>query len=193
MPADPNPSRERAQSTFTVNLGGEAKREDRTAQWPRTGALLLLYQAAAGIPPAQIAAEMGLEVELLDAVFDDLSKRLRSSERVAAVFSELAHGRTLDQAAEQLAVATSELVAELRPTELLIQAVSAAIMARTALPRAPAPYVGYSLKGPLRTMPVRLPEGHYQRLKEWAEEHSFPMAVVVRGLVERFLDDQRAP
>ena len=39
-------------------------------------------------------------------------------------------------------------------------------------------------------IPVRLTEEQYRRLKEWCAAHDFPMAVVVRGLVERFLDDQ---
>ncbi len=39
------------------------------------------------------------------------------------------------------------------------------------------------------TIPVRLSEALHQRLKQWAVEHNFPMAVVVRGLIERFLDD----
>jgi hypothetical protein len=39
------------------------------------------------------------------------------------------------------------------------------------------------------TIPVRLSEAQHQRLKQWAAKHNFPMAVVVRGLIERFLDD----
>jgi len=38
------------------------------------------------------------------------------------------------------------------------------------------------------TIPVRLSEAQHQRLKHWSAEHNFPMAVVVRGLIERFLD-----
>lgn len=38
------------------------------------------------------------------------------------------------------------------------------------------------------TIPVRLSEVQHQRLKAWATAHNFPMAVVVRGLIERFLD-----
>ena len=38
------------------------------------------------------------------------------------------------------------------------------------------------------TIPVRLSEAQHQRLKQWSAEHNFPMAVVVRGLIERFLD-----
>jgi len=38
------------------------------------------------------------------------------------------------------------------------------------------------------TIPVRLSESQHRRLKQWSAEHNFPMAVVVRGLIERFLD-----
>ena len=45
-----------------------------------------------------------------------------------------------------------------------------------------------------QTIPVRLPEAQHRRLKEWCAEHGFPMAAVVRGLIDRFLDswEQRA-
>lgn len=39
-------------------------------------------------------------------------------------------------------------------------------------------------------MPVRFPVPLYERLKQWCEQNNFPMAVVVRGLVERFLEEQ---
>lgn len=43
--------------------------------------------------------------------------------------------------------------------------------------------------GPDQIMiPVRLSEAQHRRLKQWSAEHNFPMAVVVRGLIERFLD-----
>lgn len=176
----------------TVSLSGEPWRGEQTARWPRTAALLLLYQAAAGVAAEQVAAEVGLEIEVIHAIFDDLSRRLRRTEPLGAVFGELAQGRRLSQAAENLGRNPEDLASSLAPSETLIRAVAAA-MARAALPRAPTPYVGYSPRGPLRTMPVRLPEEHYQRLKDWSEEHNFPMAVVVRGLVERFLDDQQPP
>jgi hypothetical protein len=38
------------------------------------------------------------------------------------------------------------------------------------------------------TVPVRLSEAQHRRLKQWCAEHNFPMAVVVRGLIDRFLD-----
>ncbi|MGH2706626.1 MAG: hypothetical protein ACRDJ4_16525 [Actinomycetota bacterium] len=40
-------------------------------------------------------------------------------------------------------------------------------------------------------VPVRLAEEQHRRLKEWCKEHGFSMAVVIRGLVERFLEDQQ--
>lgn len=52
--------------------------------------------------------------------------------------------------------------------------------------------------GPLgpgqQMVPVRLTESQHRQLKDWCVKHNFPMAVVIRGLLERFLDDweQRA-
>jgi hypothetical protein len=39
-------------------------------------------------------------------------------------------------------------------------------------------------------LPVRLPPDLHERLRRWSNEHGFSMAAVVRGLVERFLDEQ---
>ena len=38
--------------------------------------------------------------------------------------------------------------------------------------------------------PVRLPPELHERLRRWSSDHGFSMASVVRGLVERFLDEQ---
>jgi hypothetical protein len=38
--------------------------------------------------------------------------------------------------------------------------------------------------------PVRLPPDLHERLRRWSSDHGFSMASVVRGLVERFLDEQ---
>jgi hypothetical protein len=37
---------------------------------------------------------------------------------------------------------------------------------------------------------IRLPAQQHERLRDWCAEHNFTMAAVVRGLVERFLEDQ---
>lgn len=47
--------------------------------------------------------------------------------------------------------------------------------------------------GDLKVLPVRLPVTDYERLRAWAGEHQFSMAVIVRTLVERFLDGQAVP
>lgn len=46
--------------------------------------------------------------------------------------------------------------------------------------------------GGQRMVPFRLPDPLYERLKMWCGQHGFAMAVVMRGLVERFLDEQEA-
>lgn len=44
-----------------------------------------------------------------------------------------------------------------------------------------------------KVVPIRFPPRVYEELKGWCEEHQFPMAAVVRGLVERFLQSQGLP
>ncbi|MGA2012145.1 MAG: hypothetical protein ABSH51_16710 [Solirubrobacteraceae bacterium] len=180
-----------ALSSFMVDPGAVAGRAQGQMRWPRTGALLLLRQAAADVAPAQLATDLGLEPEILMAIFNDLSTRVGDSQRLGAVFGELAQGHTVSEAADRLGTAVVDLAEELSPSEALVGVVSSVMMSRIALPRPPAPYLGYSPRGPLRTMPLRLHEEHYQRLKDWSDAHNFPMAVVVRGLVERFLDSQK--
>jgi hypothetical protein len=38
---------------------------------------------------------------------------------------------------------------------------------------------------------IRLPAERHAELRTWCNEHSFTMAAVVRGLIERFLDENR--
>jgi hypothetical protein len=42
----------------------------------------------------------------------------------------------------------------------------------------------------LKVLPVRLPAADYERLRSWSRSHGFSMAVIVRTLVERFLEGQ---
>jgi hypothetical protein len=44
--------------------------------------------------------------------------------------------------------------------------------------------------GPWQSVPVRLSVEQHERLKHWCQANGFTMAVVLRGLVARFLDDQ---
>ena len=47
--------------------------------------------------------------------------------------------------------------------------------------------------GSLRMVPVRLSAEQHDALKQWCEANEFSMAVVIRGLVDRFLDSQQRP
>jgi hypothetical protein len=40
-------------------------------------------------------------------------------------------------------------------------------------------------------VPVRFPADQHARLREWCTQHGFSMATVIRGLVAKFLEDQR--
>jgi hypothetical protein len=46
------------------------------------------------------------------------------------------------------------------------------------------------MTGPTAMLPVRLPPDLHERLRGWSGANGFSMASVVRGLVERFLDEQ---
>jgi len=40
---------------------------------------------------------------------------------------------------------------------------------------------------------IRLPADRHAQLRDWCTEHGFSMAAVVRGLVDRFLEEQTDP
>jgi hypothetical protein len=52
------------------------------------------------------------------------------------------------------------------------------------------PPLGPETGGPWQSVPVRLSTDQHERLKQWCQANGFTMAVVLRGLVARFLDDQ---
>lgn len=155
--------------------------------WERRSAAVALRALASGVAVDQLASDLQLDADTLRKALIDLARRSASSQRLSEVLHRLAAGATIAQAAEDLDLAEAQVAAELEPTDELAGALAAAVMGRSVLP---AELSGGSAHGPLRTMPVRFPEPQYQRLKHWSEEHNFPMAVVVRGLVERFLDEQ---
>jgi hypothetical protein len=47
-----------------------------------------------------------------------------------------------------------------------------------------------SLHGEHQGVLIRLPVEQHTRLREWCAKHNFSMATVVRGLVDRFLEQQ---
>ncbi len=159
---------------------------------PRWAAALVLRRLADGEGVEDLCRDMGLGEDVLSAALRDVARRTRSSEPRAQLFRWLAEGgRADDRAATDLGLTREQLNDALEPTDALLDTVSGAIVARSAVPSPLSSAVGHSPQGPLRTMPVRFPEAQYERLRAWAESHNFPMAVVVRGLVERFLDEQQ--
>jgi hypothetical protein len=54
------------------------------------------------------------------------------------------------------------------------------------------PPLGPETGGPWQSVPVRLSTEQHERLKLWCQASGFTMAVVLRGLVARFLDEQAA-
>jgi hypothetical protein len=59
-------------------------------------------------------------------------------------------------------------------------------------PQMTPPPIGPETGGPWQSVPVRLSTEQHERLKQWCQANGFTMAVVLRGLVARFLDDQAA-
>jgi hypothetical protein len=57
-------------------------------------------------------------------------------------------------------------------------------------PQVTPPPLGPEGGGPWQSVPVRLSTEQHERLKQWCQANGFTMAVVLRGLVARFLDDQ---
>jgi hypothetical protein len=108
---------------------------------------------------------------------------------------------------EQDAVLTELLGAKVvggrpEPTGGLVSRLDPAWASATAMEMTPSPSppaVGERLSpfsprlrggGPWQTVPTRLSVEQYERLKQWCQANDFTMAVVLRGLVERFLDEQ---
>jgi hypothetical protein len=158
--------------------------------WPTWAARLIVHAIIDGATVDQLAAELQLEADVVRSTLRDAARRQPESGSRARLLELVADGSTIAEASEELGLALPQARDELEPTHALTGAISAALTARTALPRPPI-RLEAAPQGPLRTVPVRFPKQQYERLKAWSEEHNFPMAVVVRGLVERFLDEQQ--
>jgi hypothetical protein len=193
----PDPMTTRHDYARTLNLGpslmptfhGAQIDVGRSTSSGMRDAALILHRLAAGATVEELARLLELDPDLLNAVLHDLGARRYESGRLGKIFQQLADGKPTAQIAVELGVTENEIADELEPTDQLTSIVCAVLTTRAALSSPPPHAVGAS--GPLRTMPVRFPEQQYQRLKRWCEEHKFPMAVVVRGVVERFLDEQQ--
>ncbi len=120
-----------------------------------------------------------------------------ASDPAGSALRLLADGRTRAEVAEELKISEEQVTTALEELLPLSHVLQASVAVRSVVPTAPAlPFPpGLGLGGAMgagehQMVPVRFPEPQYRRLKEWCSEHGFSMAVVVRGLVERFLDDQ---
>jgi len=161
------------------------------SRWEGWGGSVILRRLAEGASVVGVAGECGVEPDVLRAALRDVVKRPKTGERSRQIIERLAEGRPISEAAAEVGIKEERVAAELVASETLAGALGAALSMRAALPLPPSESLATSTHGPLRTMPVRFPEPQYERLKQWCEQHGFPMAVVVRGLVERFLDEQQ--
>lgn len=177
-------------STGAIGFAGPPRELSASAPWRRWSASLILHRLTEGVTVDQLASDLELAPDVMRAALRDLARRSQVSKRLAGILDRLADGDTITEAASRLQMTEEEVVTELSPTEALERGFAGTLMARAAMPVEPSGYLGAPAQGPLRTMPVRFPEPQYHRLKDWSEAHNFPMAVVVRGVVERFLDEQ---
>ena len=155
----------------------------------------------AGQDVEQIAKSCGIRVDAARAALHQIAAHPDAKEPLASILRLIGDGHSRAEVATELDVSHEELSAALDPLSSsplqhkLTHAFSTAAVARP-LVGAPAgsarKLVGSGALGPgaQQVVPVRFPEAQHQRLKDWCATHGFPMAVVVRGLVERFLDDQ---
>lgn len=126
-----------------------------------------------------LARTEGMSPDAVRAGILGLASRPGAVDPLPALLRLVAEGRPVREARRELEVTDeqfTEVVRALMPAD-------ASVPSRFF----PAPPLG---AGPQRVVPVRFPETQYERLKAWCTVNGFPMAAVVRGLVERFLDDQ---
>ena len=151
---------------------------------------LVLGRLAEGESVEELARELAVDERAIRLVLGDLTERRHLPDELRGIFRLLAAGKSLPEAAGELGLSETDVARALQPSDQLASAVCAALSTRAALPNPASVYFAAGGQGTLRTMPVRFPEEQYQRLKNWCAAHNFPMAVVVRGLVERFLDER---
>lgn len=187
-----------------VHRGGIERRERTPAPvWSAEGlAAGLGRMLLAGSDVAQVAAAYDLPPESIRATLREMADHSDTSEPLASILRLIADERDRAQIAEELAISEQEVRAaleELLPSPLArrlshtLQASAAVSSAEPPATPSFAPGTTFTPAlggGEQQMVPVRFPEPQYRRLKEWCGRHGFSMAVVVRGLVERFLDDQ---
>jgi hypothetical protein len=110
----------------------------------------------------------------------------------------------MDERVAKLLIKAVRTLSEREQDQVLAELICVSLAARegpVAVPTAPRDVVMLSDPGPIglaatpeagrsAMFPVRLPPELHERLRRWSSDHGFSMASVVRGLVERFLDEQ---
>ncbi len=124
------------------------------------------------------ARREGVPEHLIEATLRDLASRPGAEPALVSLLSLVAEGRSPSQARRELDLSKDDFVRILRQ------------LMGAETPHPAQFFPAASPSGPQQVVPVRFPEPPYDRLKQWCAMHGFPMAAVVCGLVERFLDDQ---
>jgi hypothetical protein len=112
----------------------------------------------------------------------------------------------MDQRTVKLLLKAVRMLPEKEQTDVLTALLRGAMAAPPGSPLGPAEDVLFLRSGPmhggvapqvmepmgpgLAMLPVRLSPELHERLRTWSSANGFSMAGVVRGLVERFLDEQ---
>ncbi len=120
----------------------------------------------------------GVPEHVIEATLRDVASRPGAEPPLVSLLSLVAEGRSPGQARSELDLSKYDF------TRILGQLMG------SETPQPAQFFPAASPGGPQRMVPVRFPEPQYDRLKQWCTTHGFPMAAVVRGLVERFLDEQ---
>ena len=155
-----------------------------------------------------VAEMLGIHDDAVRATFRDVASSSDLPERTSEALRVLADGRTCVEAAKELGISEDDVTAALEellpspPARWLGRALQASAVLRVDAPPPVFPARRSPISGPIagfpgsravadqQMVPGRFPEPLYRRLKEWCADNGFSMPVVVRGLVERFLEEQ---
>lgn len=172
-------------------LGHQGMLGARPQQGP-DAALIFRRLLAFGRSP-DMSRVAGVSEEAVRGALQEVAADPETPERLASIFRLLADGKSRTEIAEELGISEEEVTRELQEPFRLSTMLENSFYEHAAVEKASwTPELPWFTPGPAgqQMMPVRFPDELHRRLKEWCAEHGFSMAVVVRGLVERFLDEQ---
>ena len=152
----------------------------------------------AGQDVERVARTCDIRVDAARTALREVADHPDAGEPLASILRLIADGHSCAEAARELGISQQELSAALDPLRSsplqhkVTHAFTGSAAARPLVgtPGAEMVSAGALGSGAQQMVPVRFPEAQHQRLKDWCSTHGFSMAVVVRGLVERFLDEQ---